>query len=587
MADKHIEKGSAEIKREKHIAKLKNTFDKTKADVAAVKEKIEQFQSQIEYLIVSVQTRILLLQREMASIRREVEKIAKKIKKDKRFDRDEREAMALFSENFINEIPDDVDFDALLEEQFENKERAEERSMFKEFKVEPNKADQATLRELYLKLSKQFHPDKANKDDDAQAFHEIQQAIIQAYENHDLHALMALDEAHGQQADTAALAAAAATSEDALAHWERQVEALLDQKKRLDKELKALRKSDFGTMVVRMKKEGLDPEDEIAEGHEHLARMMEIRDAFQEVEKSGSTEPLYTVLSSQLKVQMEEEGVHSFEDFMEQFGMDELEDEDDDDYDPFFGDLDDNEEDIEDNPNPKFPVDSSVLHHPVGVGNPLDCIVLGAYLLNGLPVYDLRITAAAMAALASDEVYEMAYEGMFVLLDNVPESDIEKAKVVSFNKHKDEAAIYRKVWREHVFSTDDPEDEFIQSVINRNPNQEDYENWVDYLSENITILSRKKCVNLADASKRSTVQVKEVAGYDLYEGMILSCKPTRGDIIELPISILLPQDKQFLAIWEAYSSWEMAYENYTSLMEIIGSPLFDPEDYDDDEPLPF
>lgn len=587
MADKHIEKGSAEIKREKHIAKLKNTFDKTKADVTAVKEKIEQFQSQIEYLIVSVQTRILLLQREMDGIRREVKKIAKNLKKDKRFTRDERDALIIFSEQFLDQLPDDIDFDALIEEQFENKERAEERSMFKEFKVEPNKADQATLRELYLKLSKQFHPDKAGKDDDAQAFHEIQQAIIHAYENHDLHALMALDEAHGQQADSAALAAAAATSEDALAHWERQVEALKDQKKRLDKELKALRKSDYGTMVVRMLKEDLNPEDEIAEGHEHLARMVEIRDAFLEVEKTASIEPLNTVLAAQMKAEMEEEGGHSFEDFMEQFVLESMDADDDDDYDSFLGDSDDYEDDIEDNPNPKFPVDSSVLHHPVGVGKPLDCIVLGAYLLNGLPVYDLRITAAAMAGLASDEVYEMAYEGMFVLLDNVPESDIEKAKVVSFNKHKDEAAIYRKVWREYVFSSDEPEEEFIQSVINSNPNQEDYENWVDYLSENITILSRKKCVNLADASKRSTVQVKEVAGYDPYEGMILSCKPTRGDIIELPISILLPQDKQFLAIWEAYSSWEMAYENYTSLMEIIGSPLFDSEDYDDDEPLPF
>lgn len=586
MADKHIEKGSAEVKREKHIAKLKNTFDKTKSDIADVKEKIEQFQSQIEYLIVSVQTRILLLQREMDGIRREVEKIAKKLKKDKRFTRDEREALTIFSEQYLDQLPDDIDFDALLEEQIENKERAEERSMFKEFKVEPNKTDQATLRELYLKLSKQFHPDKATKDDDAQAFHEIQQAIIQAYENHDLHALMALDETHGQQADAAALAAAAATSEDALAHWERQVEALKDQKKRLDKELKALRKSDYGTMVVRMLKEDLNPEDEIAEGHEHLARMVEIRDAFLEVEKTASIEPLNTVLAAHMKAEMEEKGVHSFEDFMEQFETENLED-DDDEYDPFFGNLDDYEDDIEVNPNPKFPVDSSVLHHPVGASKPLDCIVLGAYLLHDVPLYDLRITAAAMAGLTSDEVFDMAYEGMFVLLDNVPELDIEKAKVVSFNKHKDEAETYRKVWREHVFSSDDPEDEFIQFVINRDPNQEDYENWVDYLSENIAILSRQKCVNLTDYEKKSTVQVKEVAGYDPYQGVILSCKTKRGDIIELPISVITPQDEEFMVIWEAYGAWSIAYENYTSLMEIIGSPLFDLEEYDDDEPLPF
>ncbi len=586
MADKHIEKDSAEVKREKHIAKLKKTFDETKADITAVKDKIEHFQSRIEYLIVSVQTRILLLQREMDGIRREVEKIAKKLKKDKRFTRDERAALTLFSEQYLDQLPDDIDFDALLEDQIESKERAEERSMFKEFKVEPNKADQATLRELYLKLSKQFHPDKAGKDDDVQAFHEIQQAIIQAYENHDLHALIALDEAHGQQADTVALAAAAATSEDALAHWERQVEALKDQKKRLDKELKALRKSDYGTMVVRMLKEDLNPEDEIAEGHEHLARMVEIRDAFLEVEKIASIEPLNTVLAAQMKAEMEEEGAHSFEDFMEQFVLESMDD-DDDGYDSFLGDPDDYEEAVEDNPNPKFPVDSSVLNHPVGVGKPLDCIVLGAYLQNGMPIYDLRITAAAMAGLASDEVYSMAYDGIFVLLHDIPESEIEKAKVVRLDKHKDEAAIYRKVWREHVFSSDEPEDEFIQSVINRDPNQEDYENWVDYLSENIEILSRKKCVNLAEAGKRTTVQVKEIAGYDPSEGMILSCKPTRGDIFELPISMLLPQDKQFLAIWEAYSTWDAAYENYATLMEIIGSPLFELEDYDDDEPFPF
>lgn len=589
MADKHIEKGSAESKREKHIAQLKKTFDETRADIAAVKGKIEQLQSRIQYIIVNLQSRILLLQREIDVIRNEVQKMAEKLKKDKRFTRDEREALSLFSEQFADQLPEDIDFDALIEEQMANKERAEERALFKEFQVEPNKADQATLRELYLKLSKQFHSDKAGKDDDAQAFHEIQQAIIQAYENHDLHALIALDETHGQQADTAALAAAAATSEDALAHWERQVEALKDQKKRLDKELKALRKSEYGVLAVQMDKDKVDPEAEIAEGHEHLARMVEIRDAFLEVEKTASIDSLSAVLADQMKAEMEEQGIHSFEDFMEQFILEGMDDEDDY-YDDYYDDEDDEEDSdghLEINPNPKFPIDSSVLHHPLGVGKPLDCIVLGTHILDGMPVYDLRITAVAMAALDGSEISQMAYEGIFVLLDNVPEAEIEKTKVVSLNKHKDEAEIYRKIWREHVFSDDDPEDQFIQSVINRDPNKEDYENWVDYLSENKAILGRKKCVNLTEPIKRTTVQVEEVAGYDPFDGIILLCKPYRGDFFELPISLLMPQDKQFLAIWEAYGTWEIAYENFTSLMEVIGQPLFDEEDYDDDEPFLF
>ncbi|NJN34373.1 MAG: J domain-containing protein [Saprospiraceae bacterium] len=64
--------------------------------------------------------------------------------------------------------------------------------MFDEFTVKPDAEEQQNLRKIFISLASDFHPDKAENEQQAKFFHDIMQQINAAYQRGDIDELLDL-----------------------------------------------------------------------------------------------------------------------------------------------------------------------------------------------------------------------------------------------------------------------------------------------------------------------------------------------------------------------------------------------------------
>ena len=424
------------------------------AKLVALEQDIKKIQTTIKSLktrLLNTQTRLMDIQRNVMNtmwsgqqkIKAAVDRVLTllgKLKKDKRFSKADREQLSYLAQtiqNDLGEIDEHLDSEAQARAHTEDQERAEYRDIFQKFQVAPKAEDQADIRKLYLKLSKQFHPDKAANAQEAVNYHEIQQQVVAAYQSHDLQTLLELESWHGLATEELAVSAG---DTDALAvkikQLTQQLAALKKQQTRLGKEIKALRKSEMGellTEVDSMERFGVSVTDLPPDMVFALKGIDNLIAALTEVDQTGKLDAL-----NQLDEDFDEEDEFDLDIAM--FQMFEMSDDDDDD--EFYAGEDEIEE-LLINTKPRFTngtwveitISSEFFEHPSTrkkKNKPTTLKLTGRVLAALLteqnePVYVTLLNGYSLLQLPKKYLEESIEEHQLGVLKYVPESSLKKA----------------------------------------------------------------------------------------------------------------------------------------------------------------
>lgn len=249
-----IEKSQLVLAQEQEIEALKIKIKKTKTTIKALKTRKENTEKEFVKRQTELYDRGHRTMEVSQKLNEEIINFLRELKKDKRFSAEEREIFAemlaeydataqLFEEQSIPEIdPEEME-----------EARAKARHFYKKFEVDTTKEEKKNIRQLYLALSREFHPDGIKDKRKKTQAKALQQKIIQAYEANDYQALLDIQAMHSEkvlekvvEGDTNVLAAK-------IKGLQQKLEQLIAQKERLSQELKAFRESDMGRTLSATK----------------------------------------------------------------------------------------------------------------------------------------------------------------------------------------------------------------------------------------------------------------------------------------------------------------------------------------------
>lgn len=321
MSKKHIDKSPELRQKEAELETLQAKIKKTQTTLKSLKTRLQNTQAEAQ----DIERKLALKQHELQSKFRDgwarVLELTKKLLKDKRFSKAEREELKNINKQAKEWMQDfeastlegQAEFEQRLEEEWE----ARGNNPFQAFAVAPPKAEQKEIRQVYLRLSKQFHPDRAKTAEEGKTYEAYQQQIVQAYERNDIQTLLEFEALFGQSPESPQEQAHSTdVLDDKISRLKHQLKLLEQQKDRLSQEIKQLRQSPMGQMltsVKSMQKDGITLEegvglDEVEEG---VTMVNALCEALEEADKDGNIDKLIAFSQQMLLRQLslfEEEG---------------------------------------------------------------------------------------------------------------------------------------------------------------------------------------------------------------------------------------------------------------------------------------
>ncbi len=483
--------------KEARIRELESQIKRTRSTLKSLKTRLGNTQARVEEIHREVFNKTSRLQERLVNSLKRVKELMEKLRKDKRLSRRDKELIEEMHRGFAGGIGDEMpDLEAqAAEHTFDEEEEARFRDAFRDFRVEPPKKEQRDIRKIYLRLSKQFHPDRARNAREAEQFHQLQQQVNEAYERHDIQVLVGLEELWGEaegEPDNGE-----ATTTDALGHkisrLEHQLGLLKQQQERLSEEIRQLRQSDMGQMLTEvdgMERAGFTLEEGTGLGHvEYVAEMVEsFEKALRETVESGEMSPRFDRIIEEVRP-----AADPFEALInEMMGGDEDEG-------VFFWD-EDEEEEYPINPHPRFPVGSQVR---VQVDEHFEYIdendewsqfnikgltgtVSEARLDEGEPFYNVVLDIPSMEKLPARYITDEGVE--FNKLQFIEEYLLAEDKRRGRRGPARVAAreTYRRLLYENAFARlPQEQDRRLQAILLARPSDSDEENWLAFFEKNL------------------------------------------------------------------------------------------------------
>ena len=254
--------------KEKTVRKLTAKLKKKQTTLRNLKTRLKNTQKEIEEKQKQFYAVGIVQMEDVDNLRKEVVELAEKFLKIKGVPQDDKEQVRVIvqefgGENFFGEEyaahrqmmkEQELDFD------YEEASRGKIDGIFKEFQVNPDAKEQRDIRKMFLNLSKKYHPDKAENEKDAEAYHEIMQQLNNAYENNDIQAILDIDRQYSDfESDVEVTVVTLDYLQARIDSLTRELELIQNQIARTNTELKSLRKSPLGQMLKdfnRADKEG-------------------------------------------------------------------------------------------------------------------------------------------------------------------------------------------------------------------------------------------------------------------------------------------------------------------------------------------
>ncbi|MEM7658738.1 MAG: hypothetical protein AAF399_21620 [Bacteroidota bacterium] len=269
------------------IKKKRTTIKSLRTRLRNLKEDIQQMASESSSIMSRVVERTTRLNQSITNQLRELLDHPKILTTPK-----QREVVEDLLEQFdpLSSFPEEMmggDGDPQQEEE----QRQSRSEFFASFQQEPEQEEQRDIRKIYLKLSQEFHPDKATNEAENQRNHEMMKQITQAYENHDIAALLEMERLYlDEEREEIAISEAGNLLDANIERLEQELLFLENQATRLSGELKGIRKSDAGQALTkwdRMDRNGVGLESQAAEMEEQLKEMELLQETVADALKAG------------------------------------------------------------------------------------------------------------------------------------------------------------------------------------------------------------------------------------------------------------------------------------------------------------
>ena len=476
------------------VEELEAQVKRTRTTLKSLKTRLQNTQERVAEVHQKIFNKVTQLQGRLIKGMKNLEQLIAKLRKDKRLNRQDKALIEEMYRGFTGGIGEEMpDLEAQAAERAQSQEEdAKFRDAFKEFRVEPPTEEQRDIRKVYLRLSKQFHPDRARNKKEAEQFHQFQQQVNEAYEKHDIQALLDMELLFGETADEAINEGAATVDvlDLKISRLEHQLDLLQQQQERLSQEIRQLRKSDMGQMLTEvdgLQRAGFSLEDGM--GLQQLEPVVEILEAFEaalrDTDKRGEMSPLFDDIMAQAQASMDPL----------QAMMNEMMGYEEEDMDDLFWD---DEEVYYPNPDPLFPVGTYVRineREEVDYFEGEDMISFSLKGLAGIvseamleedePFYNVVLDIDSMKRLPGAYITERG--GAFNVIDFLDEESLVKEKRKKKDTLKKVQLAYRTLLYQHVFAELPPaQDQRLQAILLAHPEKNDEANWLAYLEQHLS-----------------------------------------------------------------------------------------------------
>ncbi len=555
---KEISKSPEMLQKEVRIKELHQLIKKERTTLKRLKTRLKNTKQEITDIQRKMSNAVFSSMEKMEKLRQEIVELLNICKKFKTVNKADKEQIDMLLED-MEETQGGEEFDLFQKSkedpEFEAEQRAKMRDIFQQFQVKPPQEEQKNIRKVFIKLSTNFHPDKARNDKQQKDFHSLMQEINEAYQAGDIDKLLELEKIY--LGDKVANFTGKAITVDMLTQeikrLTRDLNFIKNQITRMSSEIKALRKSDLGNMLTdinRAEKYGIGLNAMTEDLEMHIDSLTELKDTLQLCVKKGNMEPMKELAEQQMAV--------SPLDFLE--GLD-------DDFfnvDEMFGDFfDDEPQPVK---NPKFPIGTSVqikknIKYPYANGIKIkgwQGRVAGVYKIDNEVTYEIQLDSIALKALPKDLIAFSIDEDIQFQLINLEISDLKK--VPPRDTLNEAIATYRTFLHSNQWEYLPKKDNaLMQEILLKFPEKSDQDNWKFWLTKNLQLPLNGKSRGYYSDPPKTKMTIKSIDEWDEDGGLLVLVDKNGSGIMDHPLADISISGKQ-KGILELYNEWmDMAF----------------------------
>ena len=575
--EKSIAKSPELLAQEERLKELLKQLKKARTSLKSLKTRLNNMKLKISDTQREVTNKHLRFQERLSTLYKEITELVEHCKTFKNLTEEDEEALDGIAGG-LNQIDDELDLqgqefeDYISSDAFESDHKERTKGIFNQFKVEPTEQEKRNIRKVFIRLSNQFHPDKARTEKDRQSYHTLMQEINEAYQANDIDKLLELEQVYINE-ETNIPSNSAVTIDlldQNIKKIERDLAFIQSQSARTSQEIKTLRKSDMGQMLTeikRMNNDGLELDEIFDQQDQSLDELEKMHVALKKCKANGNLDKLYEELD-----RFNEENRGAIEEFLDMMiGAEEWDDDDDDDS-WLNDDWDDDDEVLpEVKPVPlskqKFPVGTSVkIKTDYYLDEEIPWNFLGeqgrikeVLQIDSVIKYFVELDSKALKNIPSeivDVLIELEIEFSVIELST---SSLKKSK--ARDKQVQTLSTYRNIMHKRIWShLGEEKEKAMQDILLAHSTKSDAENWDDTLTKAIEFPTTFVTCSSFPLPPNTEVSVLKMAKYKEDIGHQVNIK-YKGNAYVFPLKHLRSRQKGEKELLNLYTEWRKWRDN--------------------------